>query len=34
MLLASPALRRVESSLRPRVWVEVRLGVVGVERPV
>jgi hypothetical protein len=23
-----------ESLLRPRVWVEARLGVVGVERPV
>jgi hypothetical protein len=35
MLAGSAALSgRAESLLRPRVWVEARLGVVGVERPV
>lgn len=33
-MLAVWAPGRAESLLRPRVWVEARLGVVGVERPV
>jgi hypothetical protein len=33
-MLAAAAPGRAESPLRPRVWVDARLGMVGVERPV